>query len=130
MSFKLSWEPHGVYVKFDGKLSGEVLASAVMRIHGDERFDRLRYSINDFLDCDEVSVAAATMEFLSALDAEGALSNPHITIIVIARSPEAIQLVEAYRASGVSRYATVIFPSVAAAREWLTGKLSSVVTRT
>jgi hypothetical protein len=68
MSYELIWEPRGVTKLFFGHVTSDDLVQSVKSIHGDPRFDNLRFVINDFLGCKEISVTAEAVDEISAVD--------------------------------------------------------------
>ena len=59
--YTIAWEPSGLLVKFNGKLSVEDIHEAPNEVYGDARFDYLRYSIWDFTKADLSSIQKEDM---------------------------------------------------------------------
>ncbi len=56
MSYELIWEQQGVLKRFYGRSSVLEVFHANVEGERDERFDSLRYAINDLLDCTEFTI--------------------------------------------------------------------------
>lgn len=119
MAYQVFWEESGAYKRFAGHVSDDELARSVSGIHGDRRFDDLRYVINDFLGVESFDVTAENVTYIAAIDGAAARSNPHIRIALVVAHPEATDLAMRYIASPWTVYPTRIFPSLDEARAWL-----------
>lgn len=119
MPYRLTWHPHAVEVRYSGALSSDELLGVVERIHADERFDDLRYSLNDFRECSALDCPAPLMETCAALDRAAARSNPNIILLVIGETPAVDDAVRAYDSAGISHYPVRQFPDSAAAWQWI-----------
>ncbi len=119
MSYELIWEPRGVTKLFFGHVTADDLVQSVKSVHGDSRFDSLRFVINDFLGCKELSVTAEAVDEISAVDGAAAMSNPNIAIAVVATAPAIVDLASQYAQSPMNAYPTRIFPTQVEGRAWL-----------
>lgn len=86
MSHHNTWEENGLYRKFIGNITGEEILTSNLTIHGDSRFDNLKYVINDFtqiveFDADEIDILK-----ISTIDKVGSRSNSYLKIAIVATS--------------------------------------------
>lgn len=125
MPYRLTWSPQAVEVRYCGALRGDELLGVVESIHADERFDDLRYSLNDFRDCSAIDCPAPLMETCAALDCAAARSNPNIMLIVIGEAAAVGQVVRAYDNAGISRYPVRQFPDSVTAWRWIAERNAS-----
>lgn len=120
MGYKVIWEPpYGVVKIHFGQLSGADLLAAVVEVESRPDFDRLRYVINDFLDCTGLACTPDDLLEIAALDKAAARSNPNIRIAVVARHPDVLTLADDYADSPLNVYPTRTFSSLSEARTWL-----------
>lgn len=120
MAYQTTWEPpSGAYKKFAGHVSDDELLRSVSRLHGDARFDDLRYVINDFLDVESFDVSEDNVMYIAAMDAAAARSNPNIRVVIVVTDAKALALALNYASSPWTAYATRIVSSVDEARAWL-----------
>jgi len=121
MAYEINWEPRGVVKRFFGIVkAGEVLA-AVVRVEADERFDSLRYVINDLSSVDGFEITHGEVEEVAAIDKAASLTNPGIRIAVVATLPEIVMAARAYATSKFNVFPTRIFATQFEARRWLSG---------
>ncbi|HEX8986882.1 MAG TPA: hypothetical protein VF816_02895 [Rhodocyclaceae bacterium] len=119
MPFEVHWEPpRGAYKKFTGHLDDEQLVRSVTALHGDPRFDDLRYVINDFLEVLSYSITDDTIMYIAALDGAAARSNPGIRVALVISEAHEKALAARYAASPLNGYPTRIFNDVQEARAW------------
>lgn len=119
MPYEIVWEPKGVYRRYFGRSDGAELTQSILDVEGDQRFDELRYVINDMLDSDEILLSSNTMTEISAVDGAAELSNPNIRIAIVADKPAILAVAHAYATAGLHTYPTRIFSNLADARAWL-----------
>ena len=80
MAYEIAWEPRGVWRKYSGTLAPEDLVASVDEVQSDERYDTLRYSINDFLSVENVEEVALILDQVLAKAIGGAFSNPQLVM--------------------------------------------------
>jgi hypothetical protein len=86
MGYEISWEPpNGVIKRHFGEVIGSEVLAAITKIEGDERFDTLRYVINDFLDCTGLTVSPVEIVEIAAIDNAAAATNPNIRVATSSR---------------------------------------------
>lgn len=125
MGYELIWEPRGVLKRFYGQVTDGDIAGSVARIHGDRRFDTLRYVINDYLDGTGHQIPLNAVEEIAAIDDAAAISNPHIRVALVAATPDFIELANQYAGATMKIYPTRIFSSLDEARSWLNARVPS-----
>jgi hypothetical protein len=119
MSVEIVWEPEGVWRKFHGTLTSEDLLRSVTLVHGDWRFDRLRYSLNDFLAVERLDLDRSAIEEAAA-QAIGAMhSNHRLIMAMVATNPEVIEAVRLFMSSPLSSFPAAFFTTAEEARLWL-----------
>ncbi len=118
MAYEVIWEPSGAYKKFAGHVNDEELRLSVSRLHGDRRFDDLRYVINDFLAVESYDVTEENVMYIAAIDGAAARSNPNIRVALVVTEAQGTQLALRYAGSPWTVYQTRIFHSAEEARAW------------
>ncbi|MCL4696113.1 MAG: hypothetical protein KJ023_03490 [Burkholderiaceae bacterium] len=120
MSCRVVWEPTGVHRVFADRTDcGEFLVS-LREVYGDRRFDCVRYVINDFSACTDLSVDMEVIREMAAMDSAASHSNPHIRIAIVGVS-ELIQAgIAAYAGVALSPYPVKLVATLDEARRWLT----------
>lgn len=121
MSYELVWEPQGVTSRYAGVFSRNDLSFSVRRIHGDYRFDDLRFVIHDCLDVESISATFADIDEVAATDKAAALTNPRIVVAFVSTQPSITSLAHRYAYSEMNAYPTRVFPSRLEARSWIAG---------
>jgi hypothetical protein len=124
LGYELRWEDRGVVKRYFGQVSSEELLAPVISTEADERFDTLRFVINDFLEAKSVAFTQADIDTIAAHDMGAAATNPYIKVAVVAAQPEVIDLVRRYIQAAARAYPTSIFATMAEARAWVAVPLS------
>lgn len=120
MGYEISWEPpNGVIKRHFGEVTGSEVVAAIAKTEGDERFDTLRYVINDFLDCTGLTVSPLEIVEIAAIDHAAAATNPNIRVAIVATHPAVVATANSYANDPLTTYTTRIFSSMRAARSWL-----------
>jgi hypothetical protein len=120
MAYELVWEPRGVWRRFSGTLVPEDLMASVDTVQRDPRFDSLRYSINDFLDVDNVADIAPILDQVLAKAIGGAHSNTRLVMAILARGEAVLSHARLFLMPDFP-YPVRLFDNLAEAREWLKG---------
>ena len=125
MSFEILWEPSGVVKRFYGYLTGDDLKESGKRLHGNEKFDIIKYVINDFLGVTEVSVTDDDVEEINAIDNAASYSNKKLKLSVVATNQRIVGLATQYANSPDNIHPFGIFSTIEAARDWLDSSMPS-----
>lgn len=119
MPYKISWDHNTVHARYFGHVTDREVAMFSREVQGDERFESLRYVVEDFRECNELTYSDRVLEELSATDAAAGHTNPRIKIAVITRQQKVMEMVNAYISKGYSIYPLRHFPSPDLADRWL-----------
>jgi len=122
MPYRLSWNESGVCVQYNGVTSDEEVARAAEIIEGDERFDRLRYVLHDFLKCDGLAFSPSRIEEIASIDAAAATANRsthRLSIAVVTERSDVTAMANAYIDTDVHPHTMRIFSRLDDARTWL-----------
>jgi hypothetical protein len=120
MACDITWEPRGVWRKFSGTLTSADLAASVDAVQADDRYDMLRYSINDFLGVDNVADIAAMLDTVLAKAIGGAHSNPKLVMAIVARGEAVLSHARLFLMPDFP-YPVKLFDNLEDARDWLKG---------
>lgn len=84
MTYKLEWEPRGVYWEYSGTVTGQEIHDASILIYGDPRFDNIRYKLVNFFNAETIDIDEDEVNMIAFQHKAAALSNPRVkTAIVI-----------------------------------------------
>lgn len=119
MPYKTIWENNGAFTKWWGHSTSAELVEFLQRGQATPDFERIRYSIHDFSECESFSHDKCELEFVAALDGAGERTNPRIKIAVVAMRSDVIEMIHVYEQTMLSPYPLRIFSSVADARAWV-----------
>lgn len=75
MPFDLVWETRGVFRKYFGDFTAEEFLRSFRIVHGDERFDGLRYVINDFLAVEKIAVSETSVRLPTRANIASTMPN-------------------------------------------------------
>ncbi len=86
MTYKLNWEPDGVYWEYYGKVSGKEIIETSTSIYGDERFDTLKYKLVNFLGAESIEMNDDEVALIAHQHRTAERSNPNIKSAIVIKS--------------------------------------------
>ena len=121
MPYNNIWKDRGLNRTFTKSTSGQEVLESNLALHGDERFDRIDYVINDFLGIAEFEVSKADIEIISTIDNVSAISKKNLKIAIIATNSSLLEWINLYleKMQG-SAYECSIFSQYDDAYQWAT----------
>lgn len=96
MSHQNTWEENGLYRAFTDRITGDEILSSNLTIHGDSRFDEIKYVINDFTRIVEFAAAEIDVLKISTIDNVAARSNAYLKIALVATSEPLLHWIHQY----------------------------------
>lgn len=117
MPYTISWEPKGCVKTITGVVTAKEFMASIAELQNDLRFDKARYSINNFVDAQAFEITTADIHLYAAHSLGAAYSNRHMRIAIVATDPDIIALVQVY--VKLSPYKTEFFETMEAARVWV-----------
>lgn len=119
MAYENCWYYHGLYRKFTGVLTGEDIAHSNLALHGDARFDDLRFIINDFLDVESAQFSEHDIDLIAHTDRIAQLDSRNVKIAIIANTPDLIEMAAKYmQEMEAAQFACKLFDDPTKARHW------------
>lgn len=91
-----SWEEKGLCRIFTDKVSAEEVLKSNLSLHGDKRFDSIKYVINDFTRITDFEISDRGISTIVAVDNAAAITNPNIKIAIVSTYEEFLSWVELY----------------------------------
>jgi hypothetical protein len=121
MPYALHWEKYGVHKLFSGTVSEEEFLDSVNAVHGSTNFDTMRYALNDFSNVTDHHISPSTFETYTALTIGSTYSHPRSRIhTIFVTSDEALRkAIHSHQKEGDPYYTTLIFTTLAEARQWI-----------
>jgi len=117
MPFQIIREQHGVYKKFSGHVSQAEFLQSVFQAQSDPDYDRMKYSINDFLDVTSHEVQIMHVKTAATYSLGAAFTNLNIKIAVVCTDQAMRDLVNHFTA--ISNYPLQLFNTLDDARKWI-----------
>jgi len=118
MPFEIVWEPHGLYKKYTGCVTGQDVIQSVEATMGDERFDELLYTLNDYLDVTGLDMGASAIDQVVAYALGAHVQRPKGRIAIAATHPLVIGMIQKFSSVQGDGYPIAIFSTLAEARDW------------
>lgn len=119
MPCEIIWEPRGVWRRFSGRMSAEDLLQSIEAVHGDPRFDALRYSLNDFLDVTQSDIDPDTLVIGAARAIGATLSNNRLVMLMVVADPVIREKVRRFTGPPLSSFRAEFFETREEARDWI-----------
>lgn len=120
MPYELQWEPQGVYRRYYGHVTIDERQHSFNEICADPRFKDLLYTITDYLAVESYEITPEATEDIASQHSLPLLRNPNIIIAAAVLDKQIVGAIEHFIA--VKRFSQPyrMFPSVEAARAWVT----------
>lgn len=83
MTYKLEWEPRGVYWEYSDTVTGKEIIDASTLIYGDSRFDDIRYKLVNFLNAEDIEIEEDDINAIAFQHKAAAMSNPSVKTAII-----------------------------------------------
>ena len=123
MSYQNIWKENVLHRTFSEKTSAKEVLDSNLLIHGDSRFDRINYIINDFTQIDDFEVTEPEVREIVAIDNAAVNSKPRLKIAIVATLQPLLEWINLYcKKMESSSYECKIFSDKDDAHEW-TSKL-------
>ena len=122
MPYETIWEENGVFQRFFGQITRDERMRASSEIHGDSRFDTIRYWIIDSLDIDSYDLGKSDAEILANTDNAASRTNPSVLMPIVCthiihRNNFLHYLIHLKKAG--SPWMGKLFDNVKTARQWI-----------
>lgn len=119
MAYTNIWEEQGLYRVFTGTTSGSEVLKSNLDLHGDARFDRIHFVLNDFTAIQDFEVSDLDISLISHTDKAAAISKPVLKIAIVTTCEVLLEWVHKYlsRMTDVN-YACIVFDNLDEARKW------------
>jgi hypothetical protein len=85
MAYQITWKRNAVVFNFFCELNIHEINKASGTLHGDARFDELKYVIADFLEADLKKIEMTQIEEPAAIDYAASMSVPRMKVALIAQ---------------------------------------------
>jgi len=118
MVHDIHWEPHGVYKKYLGHVTGEEFLQAVERVNAHPDFESFRYVINDFTECESVDIKAALFDLCVAAALGAQRSNSRFAAAFVAADTAVLDSINAIADSARAEMTVLVFQTLDEARHW------------
>lgn len=119
MPYQVQWEPHGVYSRYSGSVTGTDMRRHIEEVCKDERFSQHRYNILEFSDATDFSPTEKELLINSGVLIGAAFMNHQVLVAAVVTRDSIRVALERFHALGVSPYVAKIFPTVLEARKWI-----------
>jgi hypothetical protein len=127
MPYSLIWEPHGVYKKFTGVVSGAELVRSVNEVANHFKFADARYEVSDYLEADATEFSQDALNEVRAVRIGSFSRNPKVRVAIVTLDPDIQQRIFSTIAARLTLHQTKIFSDVADANAWLRREISELV---
>lgn len=119
MPFAIVWEPLGVYKRYWGVITVSEFIDSSAVLHGDRRFDSIRYVINDYLGVAGHEVSEEAIAGIAAISMRGQATNANIRIALVTTDSRIRELAWQFSSRTLASYPTQLFSTVTEARDWI-----------
>lgn len=96
MPYQNEWKENGLHRQFTGSITGKEVLESNLYIHGDERFDNIRYVFNDFTRIDGFDVTELNIAEISTMDNVAAMYSKKLKIIIVANNEDFLHWARLY----------------------------------
>jgi len=120
---EVMWEKHGVVHHFSGHVDVSEMVRSATEVQADERFDAIRWMIQDFTDCARLDVQDPKIAIMMATSSAAALSLHCKTFseVFVGKLPRVREIVEHATNARWVDHQLCWFPTLEQARSFLRG---------
>jgi hypothetical protein len=122
MGYKLSWEPHGVVIRFSGSMTIDDIVNASVEYEADGRFDGLQYVIADYTQITGCTTKPEQIDDVWAIDTGAKISNKNIRKAIVTTSPDVVAMADRYKGAPYCAFPVKCFTTESDARAWLNAR--------
>jgi len=121
LPYKNNWKDNGLDRVFSTMTTGKEILESNLALHGDSRFQSIKYIINDFSAVVDFNVTDHDIEIISTIDNVSAASKDELKIAIVATNEDLIKWIYLYleKMEG-SLYECQIFNQYDDALQWVT----------
>ena len=116
---QLVWEPAGVCRRYFGNVTIAECRKSLAQLCSNERFDSLRYAINDYRDVQNCETTPQATEESAALHIAPLQTNPRILLASVTTDARIVAAIEHFISLGFVSQPYRIFPTMIEARAWI-----------
>ena len=119
MANSTQWEEQGLQRQFTGIISGDEILRSNLSLQGNEKFDQLRFIVNDFTDVTTFELTDRDIAAIASIDNVASKTNANIRIAIIVKMESLREWANLYieKMQG-STYKCKIFDDVESASLW------------
>ena len=120
MSYKIQWEPKGVLLDYSGSVDIDDFDNAYVELMESNKFDELRYIINNFLDINAIEFDLDDIDkrvhFMKAMEK----SNDSISFVTVSNNQDVLAFAGIIEVGLLeSSWSCELFSSIGETREWI-----------
>ena len=119
MPYSLTWEPDGVYKRFNGVVTGAELLQSVIEVAMDIRFVTAQYEVSDYLDAVSTDFSQDALNEVRAVRIGSFMNNPRIKVAIVTHDTEIQQRIYSTIAARLTLHQTKVFNAISEANTWL-----------
>jgi len=123
LPYENKWKDNGLDRVFSSTTSGKEILESNLDLHGDKRFETIKYIINDFSNIIDFNVTDHDINIIATIDNVSAASKDKLKISIVATNKELIKWIHLYleKMEG-SPYECQIFNHYDDALQWVSLK--------
>lgn len=96
MAHKITWEPKGVYRRFNGIVTGEEILESNLTLQANPRFDEINYVLNDFTQVSDHTITLSDTNAYAVTDEIASHKKPHLKIAIVVTRKDHFELADTY----------------------------------
>lgn len=126
MPYRITWEPAGVYRQYLGDVTIAERRASFDEICGDRRFDRLKYTITDYLAVDSYEVTRHATAEIAAMHVGPLITNPSIVMAAVVARTDVAEAIEDFKRHAFTDTPYRSFRTLAEARRWVAESVAAL----
>lgn len=127
MPYSLIWEPHGVYKKFAGRVTGTELVRSVNEVAHHIKFADAHYEVSDYLGAEATDFSQDALNEVRAIRIGSFSRNPKVRVAIVTLDEEIQRRIFSTIAARLTLHQTKIFTAVSDANAWLGREVTEAV---
>jgi hypothetical protein len=116
MSYSVSWQRNGAYIRYLDTVTFADFMEAVLEIHADPNYASIKFVIHDMTEASGYDFSGVDMTAMVAQELGARYTNPGVRPVVVSDSPMMEELTRAF--STLTRLEVGFFANLTEARAW------------
>jgi len=120
MTFNITWDKKGAYIKFRGVVNAQDLIDANNYLISNVNFDGINYQIFDFLNIDDFKITSFDISIIGVMDKSQTEFKKEMRVAIVTQNDYVREITREYKElMKESTWVTKVFDDIEIAKQWV-----------